>query len=464
MIATELYPYQQEAVAKLSKLRVMALYMEMGTGKTRTMLEIIQQKINKGKVDAVLWLCPCSVIHNLKEEIRYQCGEIPAYIKVTGIQSVQGSDRIYMQLLEYASSRRVFLVVDESNLVKNFFAKRTKRIIEISRKCPYRAILNGTPVSKNEADMFAQWYILDERILGYKSYYSFAANHIEFRTIRLPDGREIQTDEISRVLNVDYLTEKIAPYSYQILKKDINITLPEKIYKNRHFYLTEQQQEEYENTRMAFLENVDEFRPETIYKLFTALQHVSSGRRVTSDPYSHMTTENMFRWDENPRIQCLDGILDEIGDEQAIIFAKYKSEIEEIESLIESRNLTYREFTGRVNRRRRDENRDAFKEGVQFLIANKMCGAYGLNLQFCHNVIFYSNDFDYATREQAEDRVHRIGQTHNVTIYDICAYNTIDSFIDDNLNRKMSLVSAFKRWISEQQNKDIKNLLNDTLS
>lgn len=461
VFTTELFDYQQAAVDKLSRLRVMALYMEMGTGKTRTMLEIIDRKIEKGKADMVLWLCPCSVIHNLREEIRFQCGEVPDCIRIAGIQSVQGSDRLYLELLELVGSKRVFLVVDESNMVKNFFAKRTRRITEISRKCPYRAILNGTPVSRNEADMFAQWYILDERILGYKSYYSFAANHLEYKTVRLPGGDRIKTDQVARVLNVDYLTEKIAPYSYQIRKKETGIELPPKRYYYRGFGLLEKQEEEYEWTKAEYLEKVDEFRSETIYKLFTALQHVTSGRRVLTGPTKRMKTADMYSWDENPRIKRLAEVLDEIGDEQAIIFAKYQSEIDEIGKLLESRGLSFREFTGRVNRKQRERNRDDFRNGVRFLLANKMCGAYGLNLQFCRNVIFYSNDFDYATREQAEDRVHRIGQTREVHIYDIYAIGTIDDFIDENLRNKTSMVASFKRWIDEQKNKKPEELLSE---
>lgn len=80
-----------------------------------------------------------------------------------------------------------------------------------------------------------------------------------------------------------------------------------------------------------------------------------------------------------------------------------------------------------------------------------MCGAYGLNLQFCRNVIFYDNDFDFATRSQAEDRVHRIGQTREVHIYNIVAADTIDGFISSNLDSKENLVAKFKKYLDEMK-------------
>lgn len=63
-------------------------------------------------------------------------------------------------------------------------------------------------------------------------------------------------------------------------------------------------------------------------------------------------------------------------------------------------------------------------------------------------MIFYDNDFDLATRMQAEDRVHRIGQDHEVWIYDIYAEDTIDEFILNCLDRKENMVEAFKKEIN----------------
>lgn len=450
ILKTKLYEYQSKAVDKISKLKVGALYMEQGTGKTRTALEIIKNKMDKGKIEVVLWLCPCSVKNNLKEDIIKHTGELPTEnnIIIRGIESLSSSDRLYLQLLELVKIYKVYLIVDESNLVKNKLAIRTERIIEISSFCKYKMILNGTPISKNEADLFAQWYILDWRILGYKSFYSFAANHLEYKKVRLPSGREIMTDQIIRVLNVDYLTEKIAPYMYQIKKDEVLKELKPKEYHMRYFCLDDLQEEEYYETKELFLFNVVDWRSETIFKLFSALQHITSGKRVLSAPEKRMRTEKMYTWENNPRIQCLKRTLEDIGEDKCIIFAKYQDEINDIALLLQSENKSYIEFTGKISQKKRQANREKFKNDTQFMLANKQCGAYGLNLQFCHNIIFYSNDFDLATRLQAEDRVHRIGQEKTVNIYDICCEYTIDVFIANCLQNKSNLLDSFKKQIS----------------
>ena len=450
ILKTRLYEYQSKAVDKLSKLKVGALYMEQGTGKTRTALEIIKNKIDKGKAEVILWLCPCSVKNNLKEDIEKHTGDLPTEnnIIIRGIESLSSSDRLYLQLLELVKNYKVYLIVDESNLVKNKLAIRTERIIEISSFCKYKMILNGTPISKNEADLFAQWHILDWRILGYKSFYSFAANHLEYKKVRLPSGREITTDQIIRVLNVDYLTEKIAPYTYQIKKDEVLKDLKPKKYHMRYFCLDDLQEDEYYETKELFLFNVVDWRSETIFKLFSALQHITSGKRILSAPEKRMRTEKMYTWENNPRIQCLKRVIEEIGNDKCIIFAKYQDEIKDIKFLLDSMNKTFVEFTGEIRPKQRQQNRIEFKNHVQFMLANKQCGAYGLNLQFCHNIIFYSNEFDLATRLQAEDRVHRIGQEKTVNIYDICCEYTIDVFIANCLQNKSNLLDSFKKQIS----------------
>lgn len=151
-------------------------------------------------------------------------------------------------------------------------------------------------------------------------------------------------------------------------------------------------------------------------------------------------------------------IIGEICDEKCIIFAKYKHEIDTIEEMLRDKGYTYAEFTGRLNQKKRQKSLQEFRDDVQFLISNKMCGAYGLNLQFCRNIIFYNNDFDFATRSQAEDRVHRIGQTQDVYIYDIVADNSIDTFICNNLDSKYNLVESFKWYLKQEKEKLLEKL------
>lgn len=452
ILKTNLYDHQVKAVEKLEKIKVGALYMEMGTGKTRTALELVAKRYNAEKVNHILWLCPCSVKKTISAEIERHLGSVPSTITICGIETLSSSVRTNVELLKLVQSKKVYLIVDESNLVKNHHAKRTQNIIRLSEYCSYKLILNGTPISRNEADLFSQWYILDWRILGYRSFWSFSNNHIEWdENVR---GR------IRRLINVDYLVRKIAPYSYQVKKTDC-LDLPRKSYSTHYYDLTKEQRIHYGEVADQLFFDLDETRPETVYRLFTGLQNVLSGFRVKTG--KRLERELFFDNPlKNPRINTLLELLDGIS-EKVIIFCKYTQEIHDITKVLNERygQGSAVPFYGEVNQRKRQENIKEFADSAQFLVANKTCAGYGLNLQFCSYVIYYNNDWDYATRSQSEDRVHRIGQTENVHVVDIVADSTLDQRILQCLYRKEDLVEMFKSQIDREKDRNqIRNWIN----
>lgn len=446
-IYTELYEHQKRAVEKLKKIKIGALYMEMGTGKTRAALELIKIRLEKGKINHVLWLCPCSVKENLNRDlIKHLGSECRDFITICGIETLSSSIKTNLELLELAENKNLFLIVDESNLVKNYRAKRTNNIIRLAEKCTYKLILNGTPISRNEQDLYSQWYLLDWRVLGYKSFWSFSANHLEYD--------EFIPGKIRRTLNTDYLVEKISPYCYQIKKSEC-LDLPEKTYEIIYYDLTIEQDEHYTEVSDSLMFKLNELKPNTIYRLFTGLQGVISGYIVDTED-EHLKRERMFKNPaNNPRIKKLLEIISSIEEQKIIIFAKYTDEILEI---VETLNDKYGEgaavpFYGDIAQKKRQQNIEKFRQEAKYFVANKQCGAYGLNLQFCNYIIYYNNDWDYATRIQSEDRVHRIGQKNNVHIIDICASYTLDERIIDCLNRKENLVDRFKSELEKTKDK-----------
>lgn len=440
-LKTSLLPYQVPAYEKLRKIKVAALYLEMGLGKTRTAIELIKNRYDRGKINYVLWLCPCSVKTNLERDIKKHSKGLLDITSIIGIESISMSDRTYLMALDIVMKHDCYLIIDESNLVKNYFAKRTQRITELGRKCSYKMILNGTPITKNEADLYSQWYIMDHRIFGYRTFWSFAANHLEYD----------KYGKVCRVLNADYLTNKIAPYSYQIKKSEILTELPIKCYSKFYFSLTDEQNEHYFCVRDIMLASVDDFDSTTIYRLLTALQLITSGRKII-DTEDHLKHKPFFdNPEDNPRIKALINIIGST-DEKYIIWCKYTFEIEEINHVLQSMNKKTSLFYGGIPLKKRYSEIDKFNKDAQFFLAIKASGGYGLNLQhICNNMIYYSNDFDWGTRAQSEDRVHRIGQTNTVFIMDIIADNKIDEKIMKNLKNKGDLNSYISYLLNNKK-------------
>jgi SNF2 family DNA or RNA helicase len=427
--------------------------MDMGTGKTRTALELAIKRLNAGKVDCILWCCPVSVKQTIADETdkhvngatwemaQPQRIENPnAHVYIAGIESLSSSLSLNVRLMELVQAKRCFLVCDESSLIKNHMANRTLALWRLGERCEYKLILNGTPLSNNEQDLFSQWYFLDPRILGYNSYYSFAANHLEFD----PDypGRVVAAHD------VEYLTRKIAPYTYQV-RKDECLDLPPKTYTSRWCSMSSEQWGAYCVAKdKAFEEMYDNpSKPYLLYKLFTSLQRIVSGAHTAGKP----VFENPM---DNPRVQTLIETVEDIpGDAKCIIWCKYTHEIKTLQEVLKPYgNVAV--IHGGVAPKERDGEIRRFREDARFLVANKRVGAFGLNLQHCNYAIYYSNDFSWETRSQSEDRIHRAGQTSNCHIIDIICNNSIDVQIHRCLWRKENLVDVFRKNIDRIKDRE----------
>lgn len=197
---------QKLAVKKLEKLRVGALFMEPGTGKTRAAVELI----NSSKTDYVLFIVPFQTKENIKKElIKWRLK--PKY-RIEGVESLSNSDRLYLELLlEINRAKRAFMVVDESLKIKNIHAKRTKRVMELGKKAYYRLILNGTPLSKNVLDIYPQIQFLSPKILNMR-YVEFWDKFVESET---KDNGYVRFTIVKDSVNIPYLYSLIEPYVFE---------------------------------------------------------------------------------------------------------------------------------------------------------------------------------------------------------------------------------------------------------
>lgn len=448
---TEMFEHQKNGYEKLRHLKVGALYMEMGTGKTRLMLQILADKYNDNKVDKIIWFCPCSAKDNIRKEISKHLKEWCEDIMIVGIESMSSSIRLNSYLLEFVRDNRCLLVVDESLKIKNTGAIRTINITRLGALCKYKYILNGTPISKNETDLFAQWYFLDWRILGYRTRGQFESNHVMML--------EGNYSNIEKIVNVKYLTDRIAKFSYQCSKDDM-IIQSQKKYEKIYFDMDKKQEENYNYVADYFLENIEEYNTTTIYRLFNNLQAVTSGFCIYFDEAGLRHKSKMF--DDvllNPRISALYSAIESIDkNEKILIFCEYR---EEIADVIKALSQLYDDEIvfndGSVNIKQRAINTEAFENNARFMVTNKDCSAFSLNYQFCRNVIFYNNDFDFGTRIQSEDRVHRVGQNKDVRYIDIVADGTIENKIIRCLINKEKLSDWFKEEINRKNKVNVFN-------
>lgn len=253
---------QAEAVKKLNDLKVGALFMDCGTGKTQTAAALVN---SVKTVDYVLWVCPCQTKDNLKEELG-QCA-LKYDPDIVGIESIGQSERIYLETMrKLQKAKHPFIVCDESIKIKNIHAVRTRRLLTLSKMAEYKLILNGTPVTKGIMDIYAQMEFLSPKILNMR-YCEFLDTFCYYRAIK--QGSQIIRRIVVGYANVNYLLSLIQPYVYQC---SLNLSLQQR-YGERLYFLTEQESEEYYLLKERLL-TLDMFRDNHFFGIIQRMQHL----------------------------------------------------------------------------------------------------------------------------------------------------------------------------------------------
>ena len=382
---------QASAIDKLSRLRAGALFMKMGTGKTKVAMDWISQRINRDS-DIVIWIAPASLLNdqNYRDEMAKWCDFMPN-VRTLSVESISMSDEKFMDMLNLADSARSFCIVDESIKIKNLDAKRTRRLIKCYDRFDFRLILNGTPTTRSILDLLPQINFISPNILNMTEA-QFANYFMEY----YKDGYRAWR-RWSKPANEAALVETIRPY---IFDADLDIPV-EMCTTDIECQMNEQERDNY---RLA--------KDESLRGLFINFLEISQKLQHT-----YTVCDDKYR-----------KLMDIVGDEQLIIFVKYLDEVDRLLEMLPNAA----EYSGRHKANLAD-----FEAGrYQVLICTYGTGAFGLNLQFCHRMAFLTQTFDYKDKIQAMHRIYRTGQTKDVEIYNFFVDVGLECIIRSSLDKK----------------------------
>ena len=471
---TKPYKHQITALEKSWQKDEYGYFMEMGTGKSKVLVDNMAMLYDKGKINAALIIAPKGVYRNwLSQEIP---NHLPSHVDHktvlwTALTS-KTKDKEYQQLfktdydlhillmnvealstkkgVEFAGKflrcHKTLMAVDESTTIKNPTAKRTKAILALSKEAKYRRILTGSPVTKSPLDLYSQCAFLNEFLLGFSSFYTFR-NRYAVMIERNFGGRRVQIPAGYRRL--DELAETLKKFSYRILKEDC-LDLPPKVYMRREIDLSDEQKKAYATMKSAALAHLNG-------KIATAPHVLTQLMRLHQITCGHFTADDgTIQEFKNNRMSELLNLLDEI-EGKVIIWANYVYDIKQIVNTIsdEYGEDSIVQYYGAIESKKRQTNIEKFqdpKSKARFFVGNPQTGGYGITLTAASNVIYYSNGYDLEKRLQSEDRAHRIGQEKSVTYIDLIARNTVDEKIVKALRKKINIASAvmgedLKSWI-----------------
>ena len=389
---------QQWAFDKFKRLKVGALFMKQGTGKTRVAIELIKTTDS----DLVLFFAPCSTKDNLQQElIKWQ---LDREYQIIGYETISSSDKTYIELLKAVEGKKVFIVADESIFIKNDDTKRYKRLMSIAKESEYRIILNGTPLTKNEWDIYNQMNFLSYQIIN-MSKQEFLNVFFKKISYKKAGQRPREFYKLSDV-NIDFLHHLIVPYIYEC---DFNFEKDESTQYIR-IIASNDNREDYNVKKQTLLNSLG--KGESIIQQFQNL-----ALSCFNDEKRHKEIANHIK-----------------NQGQIIVFCTF---IEEAENIANKLNCYL--ITGSTPLKERAAILDKFKNDNKALVMTLGTGAYGLNLQFCNKVAFASITFDYSKTEQAISRIKRIGQENNIEYMYFTSDLGIFNMILENNEKKRDL-------------------------
>lgn len=465
---TEPRIYQRDTHFASWKEEKFALFWEMGLGKSKLIIDGINELFAHAFVSGAIIIADKGNYLNWKaefekhsftefqigvyragmgdkasKELRRICTDatLPLKVMLMNVEAFSSESPTYWVQM-FCKHHKTIMVVDESTSIKNYTAKRTKRLTNLGKLARFKRIMTGTPVTNNPLDLFGQMRFLDPAILGYDNFVAFRARYaivkqqiLGNRTFPLIIGWQNQAE----------LARSIAPYSSRLLKKDV-LDLPEKTYLKREVPHSPEQAAAYKEMlkQMEVILPTDEATAAWAIVQVTRLRQINTG-------YLQLDSGVVARFPHG-RIEALMRVIEE-AQGSIVIWATYQYEVEEICEALWARYGREQavHYYGLTSQDEREHALKAFQSGVsRFFVGTPATGGKGLTLTAASVTVYYSNDYKLEARLQSEDRIHRIGQKNTCVYVDLVTPGSIDETILSALLNKQDLASNLLGLLKRQ--------------
>lgn len=449
--AIPLYDHQKKALSISCERNAYAYLLEMGLGKTAIAIANAGYLYMRKKVAAVLIIAPKGVHRqwteqeipkHLDKRIKFKTftwgdkfdkisngGSLLFFsINIDAIRTDRGFD-ICEQFLSTYKGRNM-MIVDEGHLIKNGSTDRTRAAFKLGALSTYRRLLTGTPIAKSIIDAWSQFKFLDERITGHKYMTSFRARYC------IMGGWE--NKQIVGQKNTDEFFRLIQPHSFRRTKVEV-LNLPPKTYIQRQYEMSDETRKHYKSLQNTFMTMFDDGTITDVPNPAVCalrLQQILCGFLPMED--------GTMKEISHERVDALLEIVAQVKG-QIVIWARFKEDIKRIEkALIKVYGKDCcKTYTGATKEKDRGIIRAQFNRGeFPYLLSNPQAGGTGNDLPGKdRSAIYYSYSHRSLDRWQSEDRIHRIGTSGTVNIFDLVAARSVDKGILANLRQKRDISS-----------------------
>lgn len=441
------YPHQIETAKKvLNELQGRAILAdEVGLGKTIEAGLILKEYMLRGLVKKALVLVPASLVLQWTRELneKFSIGAFAQRnewswttydVLVSSIDTTKRDPHRSIVLEQDWD----LVIVDEAHKLKNRKTKNWELINQLRKK--YLLLLTATPIQNDLKELYNLINLLKPGQLG--SAQQFTASFIEQK--RKPKNPAELREALSQVM----IRNKRSEGGIYFTKRNVT-SIP--------LDLSEQERELYEAVSSFVKEEYLKRRAEK----GNVLPLITLQREISSSPYAALPTlDKMYKDPKMPdllktRIEHLYQMCESIPlgeytkgktvidlvkktDEKVIVFTEYRASQEYLMYMLEQAGIRSIPFRGGFGRGKKDWMKDLFEKRAQVMVATE-AGGEGINLQFCNHVINFDLPWNPMRIEQRIGRVHRLGQTRDVYIYNMATRGTIEEHIVNLLQEKIRM-------------------------
>lgn len=382
---------------------------------------------------------------------------------------------------------KALIIIDEASGIKNPTSKRSLAIAKWASAFLYRSILTGTPSPQSLANIWNLYETLQKNFWGI-SYQLFCRRHILSYRRRVEYTKNGTTRSVNVDTELDYNTwrrvkgflqqgniagnskyeelaikfnmttatvmtieaqqsyepyvrvteiqDKIHPCTFTLKKEDCK-DMPPKIFRRVGLTLSKNQVEALRSLKKEnmVLHSEGLLAITTKSQLMTRAQQICGGFLALSTDvpgeYRSVPIEG-----PNPKLERLLLELEELGSEQAIVWAHFKSEQSLLAQELRKAGIKLSVYTHDTPSESLDSEKQKFVAGkTQVMLMSPNMGAYGINLVNATTQLWYSRGWSVEKRLQALDRSHRITSTKPVVYKDLIYTGTVDETILQALSK-----------------------------
>lgn len=456
--------YQKRDLVRFYHQNEMALFWEMGTGKTTEAISWLRIKYGQAKeVSPTLIVSPVATLYNWANEFKLNSPEkvwsevfVPYMrtkrTKYTNAERVKLLETVPQKIwiinpesfdngeLVAALRKRGFknLIVDESQRFKGFKSKRFNNLLTVSDFIPNRAILTGTPILNTYLDIWAQFRILDQGKTFGRNFFVFREQYFEDKNASWKGKPKYFPDFQPKPSTATDIAVKLETKSSRKRKEEC-LDLPPLVEVTHTVEMGKEQAKAYREMEEHLIAEVKS----GVCSASNALAQVNRMLQILSGhlPVEFLTSpeKHVVHFKENPRLDALAELLTELTPEhKVIVWTTYQASYEEIRKLLSGLKLEWAEIVGQTKDRQGELDRFQNDPKCRVMMSNPQAGGVGVNMIAASYAIYFSRSYSLGDRLQSEARNHRGGSEihEKITLIDLVAKDTLDEIVLASLQRK----------------------------